>query len=37
MVLIDFPVKGMNLENFHIHPSGIHKLPDELLGCVLFR
>lgn len=37
MVLVEFPVKGMNLEDFYIHSSEIHKLPNEWLVCVLFR
>lgn len=31
MVLVEFPVKGMNLENVHIHASELHKLLNENL------
>lgn len=37
MVLVEFPVKGTNLEKFHVHPSETHKLSKELTVCVLFR
>lgn len=37
MVLVEFPAKGMNLENFHTHPAEVHKLSNKLLVCVVFR
>lgn len=37
VVLVEFPGKGTNLEEFHVHPSETRKLSNELFLCVLFR